>query len=123
VKARRVGNSLQMAGATQIGIVAGDGGVLPDGERRKRLRERVAEDRILRRAAVARPPTGVDRKLRKVGKPAKLVHSGRFATGQSTELVEVHSVRALGGEMKRAAAKKTMAIDLKEVLLPWTAKP
>jgi hypothetical protein len=38
-------------------------------------------------------------------------------------LVEVHSVRALGGEMKRAAAKKTMAIDLKEVLLPWTAKP
>jgi hypothetical protein len=70
VKACRVGNSLQMAGATQIGIGAGDGGVLPDGERRKRLRERVAEVRILRRAAVARPPTGVDEScVRLVSRP------------------------------------------------------
>ena len=88
-----------MAGATQIGIGAGNGGVLPDGQCGKRLRERVAEVRILRRAAISRPPTCIHRKLGKVGKPAKLVGARRFATGQSTELVEVHGVRALGGEI------------------------
>ena len=100
VKARRVGDSLQMAGATEISVGAGYGGVLSDGQRGNRLRKTVAEVWILRTAAVTRPPTGVHRELREVREPAKLVGARRFAAGQSAELVEAHGVSALGSEIR-----------------------
>ncbi len=64
------------------------------------MREGVAEIRILRTAAVTRPPTRVYGKLRKVGQTAELIGAGRFAAGQSAELVENHGVCALGSEIR-----------------------
>ena len=73
----------------------GIAGCLPDREVRDGLRQGVAEVGVLRVAAVARPPAGVDGQLHQVGQPADLTRASRLAAGQRAELVQVDRLRAV----------------------------
>src|SRR5712691_11387988 len=79
------------------------GGFAKSGEARKLarrkarggLREGVAEVRVLRVAAVARPEARVDGQLHQVGETSDLLRAGRLAAGQGAELVQVDRCRAV----------------------------
>ena len=77
----------------------GDGGVLVYGQSGDGVWERIAKVGVLGAAAVAGPPTCVDRKLHQVREAADLLGAGGLAAGQGAELVEVDGVGAFGGEV------------------------
>ncbi len=99
VKTSGVGDRLQLSGVAGIPIRARNRGVHVDRQRGDGRRKSVAKVRILRPAAVAGPPTGINSKLRQIGEPAKIVGARRFAAGQSAKLVEANGVRTLGSQI------------------------
>src|SRR4029077_4512305 len=83
--------------ASRIGIASGNRRMLTHIQTRDCLSERRARVEIgVGNAAIARPKTGVDSELRKVGEPLELlVCSCRFAARQSSKGAEVYRLRAL----------------------------
>src|SRR5438093_13662656 len=76
-------------------VVSGDPRELSLAQSRHRLREGVAEIGVLGAAAVARPPTGVDRELHQAGQPADLLSAGRSTARQRAKPIEIDGFRAL----------------------------
>src|ERR1700741_1117947 len=99
MEARSAGNGLSMIGdaarigaaCNQVGIGSGYRGVLPHAKRRNRVREGIAEIRILGGATVARPPTGIDCKLGQIGETPNVRHAGDLAWAQGSKLTEVRN--------------------------------
>ena len=99
-KRGRVRDRLQVLVRPQIVVAARNRRVLSHGQVRDGLRQAVAQVRVLRVAAVARPPAGVDGQLHQVGQPADLTRAGRLAAGQRAELVQVDGVRAVRRQIR-----------------------
>ena len=61
--------------------------------------ERVAEIRVLRAAAVARPITGVHGELHQVGKPSDLLGACRFTARQRAKLIQIDGIPTLRNQV------------------------
>ena len=80
--------------------MSGNGRKLPLTQTRDGLSERVTEIRVLRAAAVARPPTGVHGELHEVGEPSDLLGAGRFTARQRAKLIQIDGCRALRSQVR-----------------------
>jgi len=86
MECRRVGNRLNMSVGVQVGVCSRNRRELTVVEIRDRLLEcRWIEVRIVRAAAIARPPTRVERELHQVGQPQLAAGSRRGAARQCPE--------------------------------------
>ena len=102
VESRRVGDCLDVVGRGQVGIGPGDCRELPAVQARDglwKLKPWIKVG-ILGAAAVASPPTGIERELHEVCQPERSTGARRAAARQSSELFETHRLRTLGGEIR-----------------------
>src|SRR5204863_1755876 len=86
----------------RVGIVLGDCPKLPLREIGYRLRKDAepVEIGVVAVIAVARPKTGIDRELQKIGQPLLfLVGPGRMTAAQSAERLEVDRLSALRNQV------------------------
>src|SRR5579863_8266483 len=98
VKAGGVGDGLQNGGIAGVPICARDGGMLPGGQSRNRLRKNKIglEVGVMVSDAVASPPTGVHRELHEISEAADgLVGAGGLTAGESAEGFEADRRRTL----------------------------
>ncbi len=100
MKARCVGDRLDVVRRRQVGIGPGNGRkLLPHKQAGDGLREGVAEIRVLGPAAVAGPPTGVHFELHQVGEAADLLRAGCLAARQRAEPIQIGWLHAMRNQI------------------------
>src|SRR5215472_168821 len=101
VEACSVGHGLNEVRIGGIGVGSRNCRVLSLGETGDGREKCVTQIRILRSAAIARPPGGIDRKLHQVGEASEgLVGTGGLAAGKSAEPIQIYGVRTLGRKIR-----------------------
>ncbi len=95
VKSSRVGNGLNVLVGCQVRIGSGNCGMLVYRQTGNGLWERITEIRVLRAAAIASPPTGVDGQLHQIRESRLAAGPGRSAAFQRAKLLQIDDVRAL----------------------------
>src|SRR5205085_9230896 len=99
VKPRRVGDRLTVLVGVEIAIVSRDCWELPLQQAGNRGRKGVAKIGVLRPAAVARPPTRIQRELHQVSKSPDLLRARRLAARQGSKLIQTNWVRPARNEI------------------------
>ena len=108
VKPGGVGDRLDVVMRLEVGVRTRDRGESAFLQAGNGLREAGTEVRVLRGAAVARPPARVHRQFHQVGQASYLCCAFRLAAGQRTERIEVHRFGAPGFQV---------GVDKREVAL------